>query len=172
MKWVAISGSWRKINKELENDVRKTVREIFSRGDGIITGGALNVDFIATDEALKLDPTAKRIKIVLPATLEIFTVHYRKRAKERVITEKQAEDLIAQLDRIQAANPSSLIKNEKNKVINEGVYHERHSVIIGIADELIAFRVIEKVGGAGVKDTIERAHEKGIPVKIFTYTIG
>lgn len=171
MKWVATSGSWRKMNKELENDVRKTVREIFSRGKGIITGGALNVDFVAADEALKLDPTAKRIKIVLPATLEIFTAHYRKRAKEGVITEKQAEDLIAQLDRIRAVNPSSLIENEKNKVINEEVYHERHSMIIGMADELIAFRVIEKVGGSGIKDTIEKAREKGIPVKVFTYTI-
>lgn len=33
MKWVAISGSWRKINKEVENDVRKTVREIMKLRD-------------------------------------------------------------------------------------------------------------------------------------------
>jgi len=27
------------------------------------------------------------------------------------------------------------------------------------------------VGGVGVKDTIEKARGKGIPVKVFTYTI-
>jgi len=133
MKWVAISGSWRKINKEVENDVRKTVREIISRGDGIVAGGALNVDYIATDEALKLDPTAKRIKIFLPATLEIFIAHYRKRAKEGVITEEQAEDLINQLSRIKEINLSSLIENKDSKVINEEVYHKRNTTIINAA---------------------------------------
>jgi len=171
MKWVAISGSWRKINKEVENDVRKTVREIISRGDGIVAGGALNVDYIATDEALKLDPAAKRIKIFLPATLEIFIAHYRKRAKEGVITEEQAEDLINQLSRIKEINLSSLIENKDSKVINEEVYHKRNTTIINAADELITFRVKEKVGGVGVKDTIEKARGKGIPVKVFTYTI-
>ncbi len=39
MKWVAISGSWRKINDEIEENVRKSVREIVSIDDG-----ALGVD--------------------------------------------------------------------------------------------------------------------------------
>ena len=171
MKWVAISGTWRKINKEAEDDVRKTVREIISRGDGIVAGGALNVDSVAVDEALKLDPTAKRIKIFLPATLEIFIAHYRKRAKEGVMTREQAEALINQLSKIKEINLSSLIENKDNKVINEEVYHKRNTTIINAADELIAFRVKEKVGGVGVKDTIEKARKKGIPVKVFTYTI-
>jgi len=161
------------MNRGLEKDVRNTVREIFSRGDGIVAGGALNVDYIATDEALKLEPTAKRIKIFLPATLEIFAAHYRKRAKEGVITEEQAEDLIAQLNKIHEINPASLIENQENKVINEEVYHKRNSTIIEAADELIAFRVKEKIGGGtGVRDTINKAHKKGIPVKVLSYTIG
>jgi len=60
MKWVAISGSWRKTNEEVENDVRQAVREIIKRGDGIVTSGALNVDYFATDEALKVNPEAKQ----------------------------------------------------------------------------------------------------------------
>jgi len=86
MKWVAISGSWRKTNEEVENDVRQAVREIIKRGDGIVTGGALNVDYFATDEALKVNPEAKQIKVCLPVTLELFSAHYRKRADEGVIT--------------------------------------------------------------------------------------
>ena len=171
MKWIAISGTWRKMNKELEKDIRDNVKEIINRGDGIVTGGALNVDFVAVDEALKLNATAKRIKIFLPATLEIFAAHYRKRAKEGVITEEQTENLISQLSRIKEINFSSLIENKDNKVINEEAYHKRNTTIINAADELIAFRVKEKVGGTGVKDTIEKARKKGIPVKVFTYTI-
>jgi hypothetical protein len=168
MKWVAISGSWRKMNNELEKDIRNTVREIISRGDGIITGGALNVDFIATDEILKLDPTAKRIKIFLPATLDIFAAHYRKRAKEGLITEKQAESLIIQLSKIRETNSLSLIENKDNQIIDKDAYHQRNSAVIEVADELVAFHVN---ASAGTKDTIDKAKKKGIPVKVLTYTI-
>ncbi|MGB2762338.1 MAG: hypothetical protein WBC21_02215, partial [Minisyncoccales bacterium] len=163
-----ISGSWRKINKVLEKDIRDNVREIINKGDGIITGGALNVDSIAADEALKLDPTAKTIKVFLPTTLEIFASHYHKRAEERVITKQQAKDLITQLTKIKEINPPSLVENRKNKVLNKETYYERNSAIVEVADELIAFHVNESMG---TKDTINKAHKKGIPVKVFTYNI-
>ncbi len=168
MKYIAISGSWRKMNSQLEKDVRDHVREIISRGDGIVSGGALNVDYIATDEALKLDPSAKRIKIFLPATLEIFSAHYRKRAREGVITKEQAESLIAQLNKVGQLNPSSIIENKNNKVLDKETYYERNSAVIEAADELIAFHVNKSLG---TKDAIEKAHKKGIPVKTFSYTI-
>ena len=60
--WFGISGSWKKTNEEVEKGVRKAVRKIIERGDGIVSGGALNVDYFATHEALKLNPTADRIK--------------------------------------------------------------------------------------------------------------
>jgi len=71
-KWVAISGSWRKTNKKIENDVRKTVRKVLSSKKGIITGGALSVDYFATDEAIKNDPSCKALKIYLPTTSKSF----------------------------------------------------------------------------------------------------
>ena len=52
MKWIAIAGTWKLINTRVEEDVRNEVREIIAHGDGIISGGALGVDYIATDEAL------------------------------------------------------------------------------------------------------------------------
>ena len=171
MKWIAISGSWRKINREVEKDVRQTVREIISRGDGIVSGGALNVDYIAIDEALKLDPTAKRIKIFLPTNLEIYTRHYHKRAVEGIITKGQAEELIAQLSKIKEINAASIIENKNNKIVNENTYHKRNSAIVEMADELKAFYVNIGIGGVGVKDTIEKARKKGIPVKVFNYTV-
>jgi len=94
MKWIAISGSWRKTNEQVESDVRKVVREIITSGNGIVSGGALGVDYIAIDEALILNPSATQIRIYLPTTLQIYSAHYRKRAEEGVITSTQAEMLI------------------------------------------------------------------------------
>lgn len=168
MKWIAISGGWRKINKEVEENIRKKVREIMEKGDGIVSGGALGVDYIALDEALKLNSKVDRIKIFLPATLEIYTKHYRKRANEGVITKEQAESLIDQLISLKKANFNSLVENKINQIVDETVYHQRNTSIIDFADELIAFHINETVG---TKDTIDKARQKGIPVQVFSYTI-
>ena len=109
-KWTAISGSWAYATKKEEKDVRSIVRKTLVKGGGIVTGGALNVDSFATDEAIKFDPNCYHIKIFLPTTLKVYSKHYRKRAKEGVITQKQAEDLIAQLQFIFKANANALIE--------------------------------------------------------------
>lgn len=168
MKWVSIGGGWRKENKQLEEDVRKATREIMDSGNGMISGGALGVDYIATNEALKLDPTAKRIKIFLPATLEIYIQHYREKAKEGILTKKQAEDLAAQLNRIKTNNPSSVIENKKNKIVNKNTYAERDSAIIELADEAISFHVNQS---EATKENIKKIRQRGIPAKVFTYAI-
>lgn len=59
MKWIAISGSWRNANSQVEKDVRETVKQITVKGNGIVTGGALGVDYWALDEALKIDKKAR-----------------------------------------------------------------------------------------------------------------
>jgi len=168
MKWIAICGSWRKINKKIEQDVRNSVRKIINAGEGIVTGGALNVDSIAADEALKLDPAAGRIKILLPTTLAIFTKDYFKRSAYGVITKEQAENLIAQLSRIQKINPSSIIENENNKIISKETYRARNSAIVEMSDGLMAFHANKS---PGTQDTIDKARKKGIPVRVLTYTI-
>lgn len=167
MKWIAISGSWRQSNSRLEQDVRKTVRQILNRGDGIVSGGALGVDYFATDEALKIDPEAQRIKVFIPASLKIYSDHYFNRAKEGVITSRKAHQLIKQLKNLKAINPNALI-TAKSKTINQDTYFERNSNIINQADKLITFWVNES---EGVKDTIQKARRKGIAVKIYKYTI-
>lgn len=168
MKWVAISGSWRKMNKELENDVRRAVKEIITGGNGVVSGGALNVDSVALDEALKLNPTADRVKVFIPTTLETFAAHYRRRAEEKVITKEQAEGLIAQLSRLKKVNPDALLENKKNKVLDKETYYERNSDVVEAADELVAFHVNKSLG---TEDTVDKALKKGIPVKVFEYVI-
>ena len=172
MKWIGISGGWRKINEEIEELVRKIVREIITRGDGIVSGGALGVDFITLREAMKLDKTGKQIKIFLPSSLDIYASHYRKRAKEGVITEAQAESLIKQLAELKKLNSDSLIENYDNTVVDKEVYYERNLKVVEASDELIAFRIkTEDSEGMGTKDTIDKAEQKNIPIKIFQFNL-
>lgn len=168
MKWIAIAGSWRKTSPEVEQDVREAVRDIIERGDGIVTGGALNVDWQATDEALKLDPTASRIKVFIPVTLELYAAHYRKRAGEGIITSEQAEMLIAQLTQLKAANPDALIENTENTIVDQTTYFERITQIVNASDELAAFQVNNS---EGVQDTINKAQRQGKPIHLKSYEI-
>lgn len=167
MRWNAISGSWRRTSPEVEHDVRASVANVMAIGDGIVTGGALGVDYIATDEALIHNPDAKRIKIFLPTTLEIYAAHYRKRAVEGVITEEQAEALIGLLTNVQTSNSESVIEME-HTVLNEETYYDRNTQVVENADRLLAFQV-NKSGG--VQDTVDKARKLGLDVILKQYSI-
>ncbi len=175
MKWIAIAGSWHKINSEIEIKIRQTVAEIFEAGNGIVSGGALNVDLVALDEAMKLNPEADRIKIFLPTTLEKYSEHYRKHAKLGNIASEQAEGLINQLTNLKCVNPEALVENPDTSFTEEtkkAMYFDRISKIIEAADELVAFAVKTKPGeGLGTADTIEKARKKGIPVVEYKYDL-
>jgi hypothetical protein len=167
LRWIGICGSWRGLSHDLEKDVRGEVKRILSKGYGIVTGGALNVDYLATDEVLKLK-SPEKLKIFLPTTLTIYREHFRKRAEEGIISKKQAEDLISQLTRVKDRNPYSLIENQVNTIVDQKTYFERNTNIIDASDELVAFQVN---GSRGVQDTIDKAKRKKIPIKVFTYTL-
>lgn len=167
MRWTGITGSWRKTNANIEQDVRAAVRDIMERGDGIITGGALNVDFFATDEALKIDPNATHIKVFIPSSLETYAAHYRRRAQEEVITAEQADALIAQLTNLRNANKNALIEGHFD-VLNPTTYFERNLWVVDASDDLLAFQVN---GSEGVEDTISKAVAQSKPVIKRSYTI-
>ncbi|MBI2013406.1 MAG: DNA-processing protein DprA [Candidatus Colwellbacteria bacterium] len=175
MKWIGISGSWRKINQEIEEKLRGIVKDIIQRGDGVVSGGALGVDFIATDEALKHNPEATQIRIFLPTTLEKYSEHYRKHASLGNITKEQAENLINQLNKLKNTNSSSLMENpdtDFNEENKKARYYERNAKVVNASDELVAFRVkTEMSESLGTEDTVEKAHQKGIPVQLFTYDL-
>jgi hypothetical protein len=167
MRWIAISGSWRITNRRVEKDVRRAVAEIFARGNGLVTGGALGVDFIATDEMLRHDPNARRIHIIIPAPIKVFADHFRKRAAEGVITSDQAECLIGQLTDVRHRNPEALTEMSHD-VLNERTYYDRNNEILKCADELLAFQVN---GSLGVQDTIDKARRLGLDIEVKTYQI-
>lgn len=165
MKWIGISGSWRLINREVEDDVRSSVANIIGQGDGIVSGGALGVDYIATLEALRLNPKANRIKIILPSSLEIFAAHFRTRSVEGVITIEQAELLINLLSKIKESG--SLIEMGYAE-LNEESYYARNSEVLKASDELMAFQVNNS---SGTQDTINKARAIGLNVAIKQYEI-
>ncbi len=167
MKWVAIAGGWRKTNDKVDQDVRSEIKKIFSAGNGIISGGALGVDYIALDEALKNDQEALRIKIFIPSTFEIYKNHFISRANEGVITIKQASGLIEQIAKLKSINPGALIEGP-DKILNQESYFRRITEIIKNSDELIAFHINKT---EGTQDTIEKAAVKNIPIKVFSYTL-
>lgn len=168
MKWIGITGSWRLTSNKVEQDVRKAVHDIISRGDAIVTGGALNVDSYATDEALRLNPDATQIKVCIPTKLEVYATHYRKRADEGVITHEQAEQLIAQLTQLKKANALALIEHPTNTVVDQDTYYARNTKVVELSDELLGFQVNDS---AGVADTIKKARELNKPVHLKQYTI-
>jgi hypothetical protein len=165
MKWTAIAGSWRHTNFDIEIKVRDEVRSLLALGNGLVSGGALGVDFFATDEALKAGIDASRLKIIIPSTLEIYSAHYLNRASEGVINHKQAESLILQLEMVRAMG--CLVEGIA-QVIDKEAYFNRITQIIDIADELIAFQINDS---EGTQDTIDKARNKGIGVKVFSYRI-
>lgn len=167
MKWIGISGTWRITTPELEKDLRKAVSEIFENGNGIVSGGALGVDYIALDEALKFDSEAKRIKIIIPVSLPVFTDLFRTRANEGVITKEQAEQAIEILENLVSRNPDAL--EEMNfTVCKKSTYHARNTRIAEESDELMAFQVN---GSAGTQDTINKAERSGVKVYLHSYSV-
>jgi len=165
-KWVGVSGSWRATCAELEEDLKREVSEALAEGKGIVTGGALRVDFEATEIALRQYPDGSHIKVILPTTLKTYSAHYRKRADEGIITHGQAEVLIGQLERVNKLG--SLIVDARQNEVNVKTYYLRNAEVVNASDELLAFQVNNS---SGTQDTINKAKEKGIPVKVFNYTV-
>lgn len=166
MKWVGITGSWRKSCPELEHDLAREIRAELERGNGIVTGGALGVDYAATAIALDYAPDGSRLKVILPTTLEMYASHYRKRATEGVITPAMAENLIAQLELVHKLN--ALTVDTQQTEVNQKTYYLRNTEVMKASDAMLAFQVNTS---AGTQDTIDKARERGIPVKIFSYTV-
>jgi hypothetical protein len=161
--WVGVSGSWRYAPPGLRDAVQREVAAALAAGKGIVTGGALGVDYWATQTALSIDP--QRLKVILPTSFATYSAHYRRRAGEGVISAQQAEDLISQLEAVSQAG--SLVEHpDRPQVVNVATYYLRNQDVVDVAGELLAFQVNVS---SGTQDTVEKARLKGIPVTVFTY---
>ncbi len=161
--WVGVSGSWRYAPPGLPDAVQREVAAALQAGKSIVTGGALGVDYWATETALSIDPA--RLKVILPTSFATYAAHYRQRAAQGVISAEQAEDLIRQLEAV--AQAGGLVEHpERPQVVDVTTYYLRNQDVVDVADELLAFQVN---ASGGTQDTVDRARLKGIPVVVFTY---
>lgn len=156
MKWIVFTGTWRLINNEVELDVRKAAREVIERGDGIITGGATGVDYFAMEEALKLDPTASHIRVIIPAQLEEYLTDYYTNWLQEPITKSDIDKIAVLLRRLKQINPSSLLEMPY-KVIEQKHYDLRSEQEIMYGNEVYAFQVNDSTGTQHTMDYAIRA---------------
>jgi hypothetical protein len=165
MKRIGVSGSWRLSCPELEQDLEREVKQILDDGNGIVTGGALGVDYLATKLALDYSPDGSRVDVIIPTSLETYAEHYRKRAVEGVITSDQAETLIRQLETVNKLGSLTAMMHIE---LNPDSYFDRNTAVVKKSDELLAFQVNQS---AGVQDSVEKARANGVPVKLFSYMV-
>lgn len=174
-KWIGITGTWRRTNDEVEQDVRSTVRKVIARGDGVVIGGALGVDYFALDEAIRASPNTARIKVVLPSSLKDYVSHLQMWASghntgDPAITSEEAERLTNQLHGLAKIDQKSIVENSTTNAIeiNKDIYFNRNSAIVELSDEIMAFQVNKS---AGTQDTIDKARNVGKNVIVHSYSI-
>lgn len=160
MKWCLFTGTWRLTNSEVEQDVRAAVREVLSRGDGIVTGGATGVDYFTVDELSKFDPNFTRLRIFLPTTLSDYIEDYQLHWLCEPITDQDIVKLEAQLAEVKKKNPAALVELPHTN-ITQVEYSLRHLDEVKYSDMVYAFQVNKSTG---TQDTIEKAKAAGLPI--------
>ena len=169
MKWYGISGSWRRSNNELRENVEEVVTGILQSGGGIITGGALGVDYIATQTVLNnSENPGGCLKIYLPVQFERYLIHIYQRTLEKVVKPDQADNLVSQLILVRRSYPKCIFDNWNFKEVNPESYYARNSQIIKDCDELYAFHINKT---KGVQDAINKAKKLNKPVHIREYSL-
>lgn len=170
MNWILFTGTWRLTNAQVENDVREATREVLLRGDGIVTGGATGVDYFCMNEAFELDPSCSKLRIFIPAPLEIFIKDYRKNWCTLPVTQADIDALETLLTQIKAVNPQAMFEAHHEDIdITQADYDLRHNEEVTYSNEVYAFQVNNSTG---TQDTINKSIQAGLPVTLHKkYTI-
>lgn len=169
MKWILFTGTWRLTSPEVEEDVRAAAREVLSRGDGIVTGGATGVDYFAMTEALKIDPTGNTLKVFLPTHLENYIRDYRENWCWAPVTKESIDALAACLSQLAQVKLEHLHALPEEGAITQEHYNLRHNDEVAHSDEVYAFHVN---ASTGTQDTIDKATAAGLPLSLHKkYTI-
>jgi ligand-binding sensor domain-containing protein len=162
MKWILFTGTWRLTNKKVEDDVRKAVRDVIKNGDGVLTGGATGVDYFAMDEALKIDPDASQLKVIIPAYLDDYIADYYKNWCQKPIAKKDISEMADFLKNLKKIRASSLIELPY-KIITQKHYDLSGEQKVINGDEVYAFQVNNSTG---TQHVIDYAIKKGLPITL------
>lgn len=169
MHWIGISGS-RMTDERVVADVAGDVAELMARGDGLIAGGAVGVDFHATQEALALNPEADRIQVIIPAALPIYQGYFERQlrrgpSRAGAVTPDTVSVLFNQLRRLRTHG--ALVEMHQAQV-NAASFLARNRAIVERADALLAYCVNRS---SGTMYTVGRAKAASIPVTVRHYTL-
>lgn len=168
MKWILFTGTWRLTNQEVEDDVRTAVRDVLTRGDGVVTGGGTGVDHFVIDELKKHDPQFEKLKVFIPTSLEEYIHDYRTNWLHAPITSEDIDKLEACLKEVKSIRPDAMYELPYTN-ITQVEYNLRHLDEVKNSDEVYAFQVNES---AGTQDTINKSKEAGLPITLHKkYTI-
>ena len=168
MKWILFTGTWRLTNARVEADVRSAVREVITRGDGVLTGGATGVDYFAMDEAMKLKPDGSHLKIIIPAYLDDYIIDYYTHWCKAPITSKDIDTLSSFLKKFKSIKVNHLIEMSYKSITQEE-YLLRDTEEVKNSHEVYAFQVNNSIG---TQDTIDKAVLAGLPITLHKkYTI-
>ncbi|MAG76454.1 MAG: hypothetical protein CL811_06795 [Colwelliaceae bacterium] len=165
-RWVGITGSWRYTSRQIEMDVRTSVNMLLNKGYGIVSGGALGVDYLATQEVLKLKQK-HRLKIFLPTPMDVYFEHYLKKASEGVISVKQAQSLIRQLTYAKELDSRAIVALD-GQFVDEHSYYERNSFVVQASDIILGYRVNSS---KGTTDTLVKARRANKQIYFNDYDI-
>ena len=167
MKWLGVVGT-REVNGTIRCDIEQFVGQKIAEGSGIVSGGATGVDHEAARLAYEYGLGAVRFRIFLPVELELYCQALYDRAAVGKCRQDDAIATVALLRDIAKHRPGVLRDATDFNEANADSFHARNCQIVDLADELVAFRVNDS---SGTTFTIDQAREKGIPVKVFDYTI-
>lgn len=167
MKWLAVVGT-REVNDTIRRDIERVVGQKIIEGSGIVSGGATGVDHEAARLAYEHGLEASRFRIFLPVKLELYCQSLYDRAAAGKCRQDDAVATVALLRDIARNRPGVIRDTTEFTEVNAESFHARNCQIVDLADELVAFRVNDS---PGTTFTIDQAQAKGIPVKVFDYTI-
>lgn len=173
IKWAGITGSWRPRGGLVRYDVERTVDKILETGAGIITGGALGVDYFATKYVLgkfKLSDLKDRIKIYLPNSYPGYLAHYGMSSTEpedeRELSRFLAEKLTNQLKEVFERDPDLIQDKSRFTYAHVKSFYARNTKVVEKCDILFAFHVDNS---RGVLDAIIKGKKRRIPVDVKSY---
>lgn len=167
MKWLGVVGT-REVNDTIRRDIEQCVGQKITEGGGIVTGGATGVDHEAARLAYEHGLEAARFRIFLPVELELYCQALYDRAAVGKCRQDDAVATVALLRDIAKHRPGVLRATTEFTEVNAESFHARNCQIVALADELVAFRVNDS---PGTTFTIDQVRQKGIPIKVFDYTV-
>lgn len=167
MKWLAVVGT-REVNDTIRRDIEHFVGQKIAESGGIVSGGATGADHEAARLAYEHGLEAARFRVFLPVKLELYCQALYDRASVGKCRQDDVIATVALLRNIAKHRPGVLRDTTDFNEVNADSFHARNCQIVDLADELVAFRVNNS---RGTTFTIDQAQAKGIPVKVFDYTI-